>query len=389
MLKLDAMCMVGSAGANVGKTELVCALIKRLSENREIVGIKVTTIKAKDGQCPRGGRGCGVCSSLDGDFCITEEGSHEAEFQTDSNPRKDTARLLAAGASRVFWLRVMKTHLQDGLTALLDIIGPDAVSICESNSLRHVVEPGLFIMVKRQGQKLWKSSARDVKKYVDEIVTSTSSGFDFDISRIKFVDGKWVIKQLATAIILAGGDSARIGQDKSMLPINGQPMIKCIVEQLIPYFDQILISSNDVPKYSFLGVEVVPDKIAGWGPLMGIASALKVSRSEVNFVIASDIPEIDIAFVRTMLRQAESYDAVVPKTGPSRYEPLFAVYRKDTLAAIEDALSLGKHRIMDAFGRCKVKYIDFSRTGTGRLRNLNTMNDYLEFVKRGKNDIDV
>ncbi|MFB0524886.1 MAG: nucleoside-triphosphatase, partial [Phycisphaerae bacterium] len=130
MIKLDGMLMIGSAGANVGKTELACALIRKFSKNTDVIGIKVTTIKAKDGRCPRGGQGCGVCSSLEGNFYITRE--------TNTTSGKDTARLLAAGASRVFWLRVMKTHLKEGIAALLDIIGPNAISICESNSLRQV-----------------------------------------------------------------------------------------------------------------------------------------------------------------------------------------------------------------------------------------------------------
>jgi len=125
MIKLDGMLMIGSAGANVGKTELACALIKKFSKNRDIIGIKVTTIKERDGQCPRGGEGCGVCSSLEGNFCITEE--------TNRSSDKDTAKLLAVGASRVFWLRVMKTHLEEGIKALPEIIEPDAVTICESN----------------------------------------------------------------------------------------------------------------------------------------------------------------------------------------------------------------------------------------------------------------
>ena len=374
MLRLEKMLMIGSAGANVGKTELACALIKKFSKSTNITGIKVTTIRAKDGQCPRGGQGCGVCSSLDGNFCITEE--------TGSDSQKDTARLLKAGASRVFWLRVMKKHLEDGLTALLNVIGPDVVSICESNSLRHVVEPGLFLMVKDKDKEVWKSSARQVRKYADTVVSADAHSFDFDIDRIKLVAGRWVMKEEATAIIMAGGDSARIGRDKSMLPIRDKPMIEHIYDQLHHQFHQILVSSNDASKYSFLGVEVVPDRVAGRGPLMGIASAMRASANEVNFVIACDIPEVDIALVRAMLRQVRRYDAVVPATGPSQYEPLFAVYRKSTLAAIEEALSSGNNRIMAALSRCKVNYIDL--TGSERLKNLNTMNDYWEFVKRVK-----
>lgn len=164
MIKLDGMLMIGSAGSNVGKTELACALLNKFSKNHDIVGIKVTTIKDKDGQCPRGGEGCGVCSSLEGNFCITEE--------TNKTSGKDTARLLAAGADRVFWIRVPKEHLVESITALLDVIGPEAVSICESNSLRQVVEPGLFLMARNNDSDAWKSSARQVRKYADRIIVS-------------------------------------------------------------------------------------------------------------------------------------------------------------------------------------------------------------------------
>ncbi len=184
MIKLDKMLMIGSAGANVGKTELACAILRRYSgEGHDIVGIKVTTIKEKDGQCPRGGEGCGVCSSLEGVYSIVEE--------TDSCSVKDTGRLLAAGASRVFWLRVLRTHLKEGLAALLDIVGPEVTSICESNSLRHEAEPGLFLVTERKAAKTWKPSALEVKEYADRIVVSDGSSFDLDLGWIKLKDGKW------------------------------------------------------------------------------------------------------------------------------------------------------------------------------------------------------
>ncbi len=385
MIKLDGMLMIGSASTNVGKTELACALIRKFGKSGNITGIKVTTIKEKNGQCPRGGEGCGVCSSLDGVYCITEE--------TDEGSDKDTARLLAAGASRVFWLRVMKTHLREGLTALLDVIGPDAVSICESNSLRHMVEPGLFLMARKKDSKVWKDSAQEVRKYADRIVVSDGSGFDFDLERIKLTDGKWTMKAQATAVIMAGGGSSRMGTDKSMLPINGKLMIARICEQLRGCFDQILISADEADKFAFLGFEVVPDKVPEQGPLMGIASALEVSASELNFVVACDIPDIDIGCVRKMLAQAieSRADIVIPttrkrqasKTGTRDnryYEPLFAVYRKSALGAINKVLSSGGHKISDVFALCKVEYIELDSAQW--LVNINTMAEYEEFRKK-------
>ena len=365
--------MVGALGRGAGKTKLACSLIRKFSSRHNIIGIKVTPVEKADGSCPRGGSGCGVCSSLDGHYYIAEETDHEAD--------KDTCRMLASGAERVFWLRALKTHLEEGAAALLDVIGSGVVSVCESNSLRRVIEPGLFIMVKGCGEENRKASAKDVIQYADRTVFFDGNEFDIDVDEIELADGRWACKMDATVIIMAGGNSVRMGQDKDMLPIDGQPIIKYIVDRLRPHFNQILISSNDVSKYSFPDVEVVPDKIAGQGPLMGIASALEASVNEVNFVIACDIPQIDISFIKMMLRQVRSgYDAVVPRTGPSQYEPLFAVYRKGILDTANELLSSGKRRIAEMFSRCRVRYIDLS--DTEQIKNLNTMNDYLEFLRR-------
>ncbi len=369
MIKLDGMLMIGSAGANIGKTELACALLGRFSKNHNVVGIKVTTIKDKDGQCPRGGQGCGVCSSLEGNFCITEE------FNKSSG--KDTSRLLKAGAGRVFWIRVLKEHLLEAITALLDIIGSETVSICESNSLRQVVEPGLFLMARNKESNAWKSSARQVRKYADRIVVSDGSGFDLALDRIKLVDGKWTLLEKATAIIMAGGCSRRMGADKSMLPIEGRPIIERTCQRLVVCFEQILISSNESDKFAFLGFDVVPDKVPGQGPLMGIVSALEASANDINFVVACDIPRIELGYVRRILFEAvkNEADIIVPTTGDGRYEPLFAIYRKSAIKAINKVLSSGGRKISEVFDHCRIKKVDLGVV----LVNLNTMAEYEEF----------
>ncbi len=374
MIQTPGMLMIGAAGRNVGKTEFACSLIRRFSSRHNIVGIKVTAIEHANGQCPRGGRGCGVCTTLEGDFCITEE--------TDSRSDKDTCRMLAAGARQVFWLRALKSHLAEGITALHNIIGNDAVSICESNSLRQVVEPGLFFMLQGGEAANYKASAKDVARHADRTVIFDGSDFDISLDEIELVGGRWAEKAKATAVIMAGGKSARMGQDKSMLLINGKPVIKHIFEQLHPHFSQVLVSSNDVSKHSFLGLKVVPDEVVGKGPLIGIASALRVSANKVNFIIACDIPDVNISFIRRMLRESKGFDAVVPQTGPDMYEPLFAVYKKDALVAIDKAIAAESYRIITALSDCKVNYIDLACVG--QLKNLNTMKDYREFVMEKK-----
>lgn len=186
-------------------------------------------------------------------------------------------------------------------------------------------------------------------------------------------------KMQATAIIMAGGRSRRMGQDKTVLLINGGSAVKHVFDQLKSHFAQILISSNNIAEHSLDGAEVVPDETVGRGPLMGIASALRASRNDINFVIACDIPEVDIDLVRRLIKKSKDFDAVLPQTGPCQYEPLFAVYRKSTLAAIDESIISGNYKILSPLKNCKVNYVELSYSE--ELKNLNTMNDYLKFVK--------
>ncbi len=371
MIKAAGMFMIGAAGRGAGKTKLACRLLSRFGPKRDIIGIKVTAIEDAGSGCPRGGQGCGVCASIEDRYYISEE--------NDSQGRKDTCRMLAASAGRVLWLRGPKRHLAEGAAAFLEIVGAGSVSGCESNSLRRVVEPGAFVLVQDAREEKYKPSAKAVARHADRIIAFDGDGFDIEDDDIRLVDGKWTVKMAATAIILAGGDSRRIGKDKGMLPIKGQPIIKHILEQLRPYFTKILISSNDSSRYDFPGVEVVADRTAGCGPLMGIASALRVSASELNFVIACDIPEVDMELVRMMVRQGRDFDAVVPVTGPSRYEPVFAVYNKGLLGAMEATLASGNNRIMEAVKHASVKYVDLM--GGGKFGNINTAEDYRQFLE--------
>ena len=183
MINAPRMLLVGATGRNAGKTALATALIRRFSGQVPIIGAKVTAIAERDGQCPRGGQGCGVCSSLDGDYCITRE--------MEGAETKDTQRLLTAGAQKVYWLRVLKTHIEKGARALMKEIGRNAWVVCESNSLRTVLNPGLFIMVSAPSAVNLKPSAKQVRDKVDIFITFDGNRFDFDLNNITLTEKGW------------------------------------------------------------------------------------------------------------------------------------------------------------------------------------------------------
>ncbi len=377
MLKAPHVLLIGAAGRNVGKTELACTLLRRFSPVQPITAVKITVIRSGEGRgsCPRGGSGCGVCSSLEGEYDITEE--------TDRDGSKDTSRLLRAGANHVFWLRVLDTHMAEGLAALDGHIDPHSPIICESNSIRRAVEPGLFFMVKDERSSEFKSTARAVADLADRTVLSDGEQFNIDPDTIGLHNGRWRLREPATAIIMAGGASTRMGQDKSLLSIEGRPMIQHVCDQLRDHFDEVVVSANDPARYAFLGLRVVPDRQPDMGPLMGLASTLATATHELAFAVACDIPCIDLNLVHRMLNLASGYDAVVPRValadGP-HLEPLFAVYRKSIADRMLELLDQGERRLRRLFDTSRVRFVDVKADASPR--NLNTKEDYRAYVAR-------
>jgi len=179
------MLLVGGAGRNSGKTRLSCALIRHF-QPRTLVGLKVTAITERE-TCPRGNEdGCGVCTSVEQDFLITEERGKPAG--------KDTSLMHEAGARPVFWLRVLRQHLERGVEALRDRVGPETPCVCESNSLRQVVEPDVFIIARARDSAEMKPSARQVLHLADRVALSDEHGLDLTPAEFDLTDGRWRMK---------------------------------------------------------------------------------------------------------------------------------------------------------------------------------------------------
>lgn len=368
MISRPDILMIGATGRNVGKTEFACELIKRYAPSVPVTAVKITAISETGGVCPRGGAGCGVCTSVEGRFSITEE--------RDAAAAKDTSRMLRAGAHRVLWLRVLRAHLREGVEALLAGIPEGGLIVCESNTARRVIQPGLFLMIRPQGAAPVKPSAGELMPLADRVIEFTGAGWDLPPERCRFLEGSWTLAFDATAVILAGGQSRRMGQDKSLMSVGGEPLISRIAGQLAPHFPELLVSSNDPWKYNFLGLPVVPDEVPGQGPLRGILSCLKAAGQERVLVIACDIPVVDLAFVRELIACSDRADIVMPLSKDGLYEPLFAVYRKTVIPRAEAVLARGGRRIVEVLPGMNVLN---PRMPEGWYYNLNTQADYDAF----------
>lgn len=102
--------------------------------------------------------------------------------------------------------------------------------------------------------------------------------------------------------VLAGGASARMGRDKALVEIGGRPLVSIAVEALRGAgAGRVLVIGGDTRSLARLGLEVVPDRNPGTGPLGGVLTAFATTRSDVVVVLACDLPGVDAASVVTVL----------------------------------------------------------------------------------------
>ncbi len=136
-LALPQMVMVGGFGRNDGKTALVCTVIEGLRDRMPVWAVKVICVEKPHQPCHRGQQGCGLCGGLQGPFDIREE--------NETGTGKDTALMLAAGAKRAFLMRSRPEAMAAAMRDFVKHLPPGVAVVCESNRMRHSVEPGVFL----------------------------------------------------------------------------------------------------------------------------------------------------------------------------------------------------------------------------------------------------
>src|SRR5690625_999693 len=126
---------------------------------------------------------------------------------------------------------------------------------------------------------------------------------------------------LTCGVVLAGGQSSRMGTNKSLLPIHGKAAIVHIVEELKHCVDDVIIIANETKPYQFLNREIFSDRYSGYGPLAGLESALFHQTADLYLLAACDMPFVSCRVYKFLAEQIGEHDAVIPVYG-SREHPL-------------------------------------------------------------------
>jgi len=192
-----------------------------------------------------------------------------------------------------------------------------------------------------------------------------------------------------TAFILAGGKSTRMGGDKAFVMFGGRNMssrtlLARALELTRSITSDVRIVGEAAKFASF--APVVEDVFRECGPLGGIHAALRASQTELNVILAVDLPFVSPALLQYLIKRARESDAsvTVAKTG-GHWQPLCGVYRRQFADAAEQALRAGRYRIDALFeaGRTQgigEEELEAAGFSPNTFRNLNTREE-LEAVQ--------
>lgn len=139
-----------------------------------------------------------------------------------------------------------------------------------------------------------------------------------------------------------------MGHDKAILPFLGEPLIQRVIQRVAYLADEIIVTTNKLENYRFLGVRLVKDVIPGAGALGGVYTALRAANQPLVGIVACDLPFANPVLLNTCqeILDETGADAVIPSTERG-LEPLHAIYRKEScLPAVEAALKSGKRRVI-------------------------------------------
>jgi molybdopterin-guanine dinucleotide biosynthesis protein A len=185
-----------------------------------------------------------------------------------------------------------------------------------------------------------------------------------------------------TGVILAGGKSSRFGKNKALSILKNRPLIEFPASVMTDLFDDLLLVTGTPEEYRFLGWPTTSDIYRDSGPLAGIHAAIKAANRSKIFVSGCDMPFLDKELITYLCEKASGHDAVIPRTVRG-LEPLHAVYSRNLLQAIEEALENGIRKIHQFLADANIREVSEAEilAVTGNLdsfRNVNTPEDLSE-----------
>ena len=184
-----------------------------------------------------------------------------------------------------------------------------------------------------------------------------------------------------TGIILAGGKSTRMGTDKGLLMLNGKTFISHICESLKPITgDNIIIVSSNTD-YDFLGYTRIEDLISDKGPVGGIYTGLKHSKTKMNIVLSVDVPFVTSDLLEWLLIMHADSFMVTQLQENDKTTPLIAVYDRSMRIILGEAIAGNQLKLRSVVEEVDHQTLEVPEKWSRQTLNINTQEDYQNLIK--------
>ena len=158
-----------------------------------------------------------------------------------------------------------------------------------------------------------------------------------------------------TCVILAGGESRRMGQDKAFIQVGGIRLFDHVYDTCHDLFPEIIIVANQPQHFSEYHTKIFMDEIPGAGSLGGLYTGLIKASNDHVFCVACDMPFLKPALISHLISKRSKYDVVIPITR-GKLEPLHAVYSKRCIGPIKKLLDKGEFKVTQFLPEVRVGY---------------------------------
>jgi hypothetical protein len=170
----EKLILLAGAGQNVGKTTFACQVIQHIkSLHHKVYAIKISPHFHEENP---------TRTIFVGDqFILSLEDKKES--------RKDTGRMLKAGADEVFFLQVTDKYLKEAFEYTMSFVPSDALIVIESGALRELINPAIFFFLQNSNSKEIKENAKKLLPLADQIIEFDGSHFSFHPKNIQIING--------------------------------------------------------------------------------------------------------------------------------------------------------------------------------------------------------
>ncbi|MEA2643027.1 MAG: molybdenum cofactor guanylyltransferase [Chloroflexota bacterium] len=198
--------------------------------------------------------------------------------------------------------------------------------------------------------------------------------------------GPMIVVMQATLLVLAGGDSRRMGRTKAWLEVGESTLLRFVVDRLAPAFSEVVVSFAEPEQvHEHLPYRLVFDRKPSAGPLAGLEAGLLVASNDVTFAVACDMPYVTREIAEMAVAASAGCNAAVPRI-EGRPEPTCAAYRRSALGRITAALDAGQYKASELAEQLDVAWLE--GLDSQLFRSLNGPDDYERFrheLSRGDN----